>query len=129
MNRFLTAAAKTGAPALRIRHAVPSSSSAASSASASASAASTMRCAVASRRLFSDSSSASPSSGAAGPPPGDSEIKFGTVKNFGLKGGFGFIIPDGVHKTGHAAKDLVFIHRADIKLKESKDGEAKYYPR
>ena len=129
MNRFLAAAAKTGAPALRIRHAVPSSSSAASSASASASAASTTRCAVASRRLFSDSSSASPSSGAAGPPPGDSEIKFGTVKNFGLKGGFGFIIPDGVHKTGHAAKDLVFIHRADIKLKESKDGEAKYYPR
>ncbi len=129
MNRFLAAAAKTGAPALRIRHAVPSSSAASS---ASASAASTTRCAVASRRLFSDSSSSaspSPSGGAAGPPPGDSEIKFGTVKNFGLKGGFGFIIPDGVHKTGHAAKDLVFIHRADIKLKESKDGEAKYYPR
>ena len=124
MNRFLTAAAKTGAPALRIRHAVPSSSSS-SAPSASASAAATMRCAVASRRLFSDSS-ASPSSGAG---PGDSEIKFGTVKNFGLKGGFGFIIPDGVHKTGHAAKDLVFIHRADIMLKESKDGEAKYYPR
>jgi cold shock CspA family protein len=118
MNRFLTAAAKTGAPALGIRHAVPSSSSSAASAS-------TMRCAVASRRLFSDSSA--PPSSVGG--PGDSEIKFGTVKNFGLKGGFGFIIPDGVHKTGHAAKDLVFIHRADIMLKESKDGEAKYYPR
>jgi cold shock CspA family protein len=122
MNRFLAAAAKTGAPALRIRHAVPSSSSSAASSSSSAS---TMRCAVASRRLFSDSSA--PPSSVGG--PGDSEIKFGTVKNFGLKGGFGFIIPDGVHKTGHAAKDLVFIHRADIMLKESKDGEAKYYPR
>ena len=82
-----------------------------------------MRCAVASRRLFSDSAS-SPGAGS-----DDSEFKFGTVKNFGLKGGFGFIIPDGVHKTGHAAKDLVFIHRSDIMTKESKDGEAKYYPR
>ncbi len=90
-----------------------------------------MRCAVvassssSSRRLFSDSS-ASSSGGGADDPSG---FKFGTVKNFGLKGGYGFIIPDGVPKTGHAAKDLIFIHRSGILTKESKDAEARYYPR
>jgi cold shock CspA family protein len=55
------------------------------------------------------------------------------VKHFGLKGGFGFIIPDGISRRDHAAKDLIFVHRNDIKTSapsgDGKDGEPRYYPR
>jgi len=81
---------------------------------------------LAARRLSSVVDSASSSSN----DHDDDTIMLGTVKNFGLKGGFGFIIPDGVDKRTHHAKDLIFIHRNDIAVApETKTGGTRYYPR
>lgn len=53
----------------------------------------------------------------------DSGLTLGTVKQFASKGGYGFIIPDGVDPKSHTNDDLIFIHRNDIKALESDDGE------
>mmetsp|Transcript_18780 Transcript_18780/g.40683 ORF Transcript_18780/g.40683 Transcript_18780/m.40683 type:complete len:211 (+) Transcript_18780:109-741(+) len=88
MNRLLITASKSVAPTLRINHAAPSSSA--------------VRFLAA--RHFSDSTAT------------DAEgIKVGTVKHFGYKSAFGFIIPDGLDKENYENSDLVFIHRSDIK--------------
>lgn len=80
---------------------------------------------LASRRLSSADSASSSSN-----DHDDDDIKVGTVKNFGIKGGFGFIIPDGVDKRTHHARDLIFIHRNDIiDASETKTGETRNYPR
>ncbi len=57
----------------------------------------------------------------------EDEIKTGSIKYFSYKNQFGFILPDGVDKHKHDDSDLVFIHRNDIKPRESADGE-KFYP-
>ena len=51
------------------------------------------------------------------------EIKRGTVKNFNRKNGWGFILPD-----GHKEEELVFIHRADIAIRDGL-GEERYFPK
>lgn len=53
-------------------------------------------------------------------------LTVGTVKAFYFKTQFGFIIPDGVGDNPDE-KDLVFIHRNDIKTKEYEGGE-KFFP-
>ena len=53
----------------------------------------------------------------------DDEIKRGTVKNFNRKNGWGFILPD-----GHKEEELVFIHRADIAIRDGL-GEERYFPK
>ncbi len=58
---------------------------------------------------------------------GDDEIKTGTIKYFSYKTQFGFILPDGVDKKTHDDKDLIFIHRNDIKAQQNANGE-KFYP-
>jgi len=57
----------------------------------------------------------------------DDEIKTGTIKYFSYKTQFGFILPDGVNKNTHDDKDLIFIHRNDIKAQQNANGE-RFYP-
>ena len=57
----------------------------------------------------------------------EGEVKIGTIKYFSYKTNFGFILPDGVDKHTHDDKDLVFIHRNDIKVQSNLEGE-KFYP-
>lgn len=52
----------------------------------------------------------------------DTERKVGTVKTFQLKTQFGFIVPDGVDMLNHENKDLLFVHRTDIRT-ENLEGE------
>lgn len=60
----------------------------------------------------------------------DDEIKRGTVKNFNTKNGWGFIIPDGIDRRNHKEGELVFIHRADIKIRDvGGTGDDRYYPK
>jgi len=58
---------------------------------------------------------------------GDDEVKTGTIKYFSYKTQYGFILPDGVDKNTHDDKDLIFIHRNDIKAQQNANGE-KFYP-
>jgi len=121
MNRLLSSTARVGSSLFS--HATTSASVVSVS-----TAVSVLRCTtiLAARRLSSVVDSASSSSN----DHDDDTIKLGTVKNFGLKGGFGFIIPDGVDKRTHHAKDLIFIHRNDITVApETMTGGARYYPR
>lgn len=106
MFRLLTAAASTASVSLPVRCSIPATILPTNA-----------------LRLLSDATSA----GSASINDNDT-IKVGTVKNFGINGGFGFIIPDGVGKHAHDAKDLIFIHRNDIKAAEPKPGEARYFP-
>ena len=125
MNRFLSSTARGGSSLFS--HATTSASAVSASAAASSSGPASLRCTtiLAARRLLSSVASSS------NDHDDDDSIKVGTVKNFGLKGGFGFIIPDGVDKRTHHAKDLIFIHRNDILVNasETKTGETRYYPR
>ncbi len=59
----------------------------------------------------------------------DDEIKRGTVKNFNTNNGWGFIVPDGVDRRNHKDEELVFIHRADIKIRDLGLDEERYFPR
>jgi cold shock CspA family protein len=69
-------------------------------------------------RHFSDSAAAATDD--------DTERKVGTVKTFQLKSQFGFIVPDGVDMLNHENKDLLFVHRTDIRT-ENFDGET-FFP-
>jgi cold shock CspA family protein len=124
MNRFLSSTARGGSSLFS--HATTSASAVVSVSATASSSGSALRCTaiLAARRLSSVASSSNDHDD-------DDSIKVGTVKNFGLKGGFGFIIPDGVDKRTHHAKDLIFIHRNDILVNasETKTGETRYYPR
>jgi len=126
MNRLLSSTARVGGSSL-FSHAT-TSASVVSVSTAVSSPGAALRCTtiLAARRLSSVVDSASSSSN----DHDDDTIMLGTVKNFGLKGGFGFIIPDGVDKRTHHAKDLIFIHRNDIAVApETKTGGTRYYPR
>jgi cold shock CspA family protein len=57
----------------------------------------------------------------------DEEVKTGVIQYFSYKTQFGFILPDGIDKGTHKDKDLIFIHRNDIKVHENA-GKEKYYP-
>ena len=126
MNRLLSSTARGGSSLFS--HAT-TSASVVSVYTAVSSPGAALRCTtiLAARRLSSVADSASSSSN---DHDDDDTIMLGTVKNFGLKGGFGFIIPDGVDKRTHHAKDLIFIHRNDITVaSETKTGGTRYYPR
>lgn len=50
------------------------------------------------------------------------------MKNFNTNNGWGFIVPDGVDRRNHKEEELVFIHRADIKIRDLGLGEERYFP-
>lgn len=92
MNRLFLTASKSAASPRRCSHAADTSLSVAHFLTA---------------RRFSDSADAADD---------DVDIKVGTVQFFnGGKQGFGYILPDGVDRHNHDAKDVFFIHRTGIK--------------
>lgn len=58
-----------------------------------------------------------------------SNFAAGTVKHFGIKGGYGFIVPDGVDPKKHTDDQLIFIHRNDITVVRNEDGSMPYFPK